>query len=83
MASNEQIRQTEIRVGAVVLVGIILLILGVTFGRGVSVSPNVTTLHIRFPGASGIESSAPVFVHGVKRGSVSKVAAEAGGGMID
>ncbi|MFM8569442.1 MAG: MlaD family protein [Candidatus Kapaibacterium sp.] len=83
MASNEQIRQTEIRVGAVVLVGIILLILGVTFGRGVSVSPNVTTLHIRFPGASGIESSAPVFVHGVKRGSVSEVAAEAGGVMID
>lgn len=83
MASNELIRQTEIRVGAVVLVGIILLILGVTFGRGVSVSPNVSTLHIHFPTAAGIESSAPVFVHGVKRGTVSKVAPDAGGVMID
>jgi phospholipid/cholesterol/gamma-HCH transport system substrate-binding protein len=83
MASNELIRQTEIRVGAVVLVGIILLILGVTFGRGVSVSPNVSTLHIHFPTAAGIESSAPVFVHGVKRGAVSKVAPDAGGVMID
>ena len=83
MASNELIRQTEIRVGAVVLVGIILLILGVTFGRGVSVSPNVSTVHIHFPTAAGIESSAPVFVHGVKRGTVSKVAPDAGGVMID
>lgn len=83
MASNEVIRQTEIRVGAVVLVGIILLILGVTFGRGVSVSANMSTLHIHFPSASGIESSAPVYVRGVKRGSVSKVSPDASGVMID
>ncbi len=83
MASNESIRKTEIRVGIVAIIGVILLVIGITLGRGCSVSPSVKTIPIHFSSASGIENTAPVFVNGLKRGQVSSVKPDTNGVLIE
>ncbi len=83
MASNESIRQTEIRVGIVALLGVILLVIGITLGRGCSVSTSQKTIPIHFSSASGIENTAPVFVNGLRRGQVSSVKPDTNGVRIE
>ncbi len=82
MASNESIRKTEIRVGIVAILGVVILVVGITLGRGCSVSPSLKTIPIHFSSASGIESTAPVFVNGMRRGQVSSIKPDTNGVLI-
>ncbi|MBI5325012.1 MAG: MCE family protein [Ignavibacteriae bacterium] len=75
-------RSTEIKVGLVSIVAILLFILGITLGRGLYVSVNPVTVKIRFPNSGNIQISAPVFVNGVKRGTVSSIKNDNGSVLI-
>lgn len=75
-------RSTEIRVGAVTLLSLLLLIGGIMLGRGVNVSTGKSLLKIQFPNSGGLDASAPVFVNGVKRGAVFAVEPHQGGVLV-
>jgi len=66
-------RSIEIKVGLVSIIAVILFIIGITLGRGLYVSVNPVSVKMRFPNSGNIQISAPVFVNGVKRGSVASV----------
>lgn len=67
----EETRRQEYRVGLITLVALALFLLGVTWGRGVRIGPGTgELLRLRFPEVAGLEPGAPVFVAGVRRGSV-------------
>jgi phospholipid/cholesterol/gamma-HCH transport system substrate-binding protein len=65
-------RSTEIKVGVVSVLAILLFIAGIMLGRGCSVGVN-HILTFRFPNSGGVEVGSPVTVDGVKRGSVTSV----------
>lgn len=74
-------RKLEIKVGLVSITAILLFIIGMTLGRGVSVSAS-KTIYLRFPSSGGIQNTAPVVVNGVKRGSVVSVKNQNGSVLI-
>ena len=63
-------RKKEVRVGIVALLSLIVLIAGITIGKGLIVGVSQNTLSFTFPSSGGIEIGAPIFINGVKRGSV-------------
>ena len=63
-------RKKEVRVGSVALLSLIVLIAGITIGKGLIVGVSQNTLSFTFPSSGGIEIGAPIFINGVKRGSV-------------
>lgn len=65
-------RSTEIKVGVVSVLAVLLFIAGIMLGRGCSVGAN-HVLTFRFPNSGGIDAGSPITVDGVKRGSVSSV----------
>lgn len=76
-------RKNEIKVGIVSLFAIILLIMGITLGRGYSVSVSTQVVKLRFQNSGGISISSPVVVNGVKRGTVSNVRNDNGSVLIE
>lgn len=76
-------RNLEFKVGVVSLVAIILLIIGLSFGRGVGVSVTQKTIKFRFDNSGGIQISNPIVVNGVKRGIVSLIKNDNGGVYIE
>jgi phospholipid/cholesterol/gamma-HCH transport system substrate-binding protein len=66
-------RSTEIKVGIVTLFSLVILIIGISLGRGWAVSGLQNRINFRFPSSGGVEVSSPVMVNGVKRGSVISV----------
>ncbi|MCX7735384.1 MAG: MlaD family protein [Candidatus Kapabacteria bacterium] len=76
-------RNLEFKVGIVSLLAIILLILGISFGRGVGVSVTQKTIKFRFDNSGGIQVSNPIVVNGVKRGVVTLIRNDNGGVYIE
>lgn len=76
-------RKKEIRVGIVALLSLIVLIAGITIGKGLIVGVSQTTLQFTFPSSGGIEIGAPIFINGVKRGSVLSIENANGGVAIN
>lgn len=75
-------RKKEIRVGIVALLSLIVLIAGITIGKGLIVGVSQNTLLFTFPSSGGIEIGAPIFINGVKRGSVISIENVNGGVAI-
>jgi len=76
-------RSKEIKVGIVSFIGIILLIIGIALGKGLSVSIDQKLVKFRFPNSGGIKISAPVVVNGVRRGSVESIRNDKQGVVIE
>lgn len=76
-------KNLEFKVGIVSLAAIILLIFGISFGRGVGVSVTQKTIKFRFDNSGGIQVSNPIVVNGVKRGVVSYIKNDNGGVYIE
>ncbi len=74
-------RSTEIKVGMVSLAALIILIVGLIYGKGLALSPTVP-IKIRFPNSGGIQLTSPVLINGVKRGSVTSVINDKGNVLI-
>ncbi len=66
-------RNTEIKVGIVSLAALILLILGISMGKGLRFSAGESIIKLRFPASGGIQASSPVVVNGVDRGDVKSI----------
>ncbi len=73
-------KKTELTVGIVSLIAILILILGISFGKGIGAS-NIE-IKFRFPNSGGIQLTSPVLVNGVKRGSVTSIENNKGSVLI-
>ncbi len=67
-------RSTDLRVGIVSFFGIILFIIGISLGKGLNFGVRQNQILFRFPSSGGLETGSPIFINGVKRGSVIGVA---------
>lgn len=67
-------KATEIKVGLLLFGAILLLVLIVVFGKSISLtSGGKEEVRFLFPNSGGLKLSDPIYVNGVKRGSVSKI----------
>lgn len=66
-------QRLHIKVGLVALVAVVLLLLGITIGRGINISTAPVQVSIRAANAAGLESGAPVWINGIKHGTVLSV----------
>jgi phospholipid/cholesterol/gamma-HCH transport system substrate-binding protein len=66
-------KSKEIKVGIISLAGIILLVLGITFGKSITFSNPDNIIKFKFPESNGLQSGEPVVVNGVNRGKVLSV----------
>lgn len=66
-------RSAEIKVGIVAIIGIALLIIGISMGKSINVNTGEPQLTFIFPNSGGIQQSAPVTVNGVERGKVTSI----------
>lgn len=65
--------KTETYVGIVVFIGIILLTLGIIWGKKVPIFSQYNVFHAVFNNAQGVEKGDPVRVHGIKKGEVTDI----------
>ncbi|MBK9249914.1 MAG: MCE family protein [Ignavibacteria bacterium] len=75
-------RSTEIKVGIVSLLSLIILIIGISLGRGWIVSGTQQIISMKFPSSGGIDVSSSVMVNGVKRGTVLSVKNDKSGVLV-
>jgi phospholipid/cholesterol/gamma-HCH transport system substrate-binding protein len=66
-------KKREIKVGAISIIAILLLVLGISLGKSVNVPGTTQTVRFVFPNSGGIKSGMPIVVNGVERGKVSTV----------
>lgn len=66
-------RKTEIKVGLVVVVGIILFIWILTWAKSFSLSANDKIVKVKFKNVSGLEVGDEVAINGVKKGFVDDI----------
>src|SRR5689334_10774442 len=64
---------TDLKVGLTVLVGIVLLLVGIGLAKGWHIGGTRHLLHAKFPTAGGIEEGDPVYIRGIKHGTVAKI----------
>jgi len=65
--------KTETYVGLVVFIGIILLTLGIIWGKKIPVFSQYNVFNAVFGNAQGVEKGDPVRVHGIKKGEVTDI----------
>ncbi len=65
--------KTETYVGIVVFTAIILLTLGIIWGKKLPVFTRYTTYNAVFNNVQGLEKNDPVMVHGIKKGEVTDI----------
>lgn len=66
-------KATEIKVGILLFAALLLLVLIVVFGRSLNIASGKTDIRFLFPNSGGLKISDPIYVNGVKRGSVFKI----------
>lgn len=72
-------QKNEIKVGATVLIGLIVLLVGFATFKDWSVGADEYLLHMRFPSSAGLEVGDQVSVNGVRAGKVERVTLLDGG----
>jgi ABC-type transporter Mla subunit MlaD len=75
-------RALELKVGIVAVTGILIFIIAITLAKNYNVGGHEQKITLRFPNSGGIQPTAPVFVNGVKRGSVESVRNDNGSVLI-
>ena len=65
----------EFSVGIVFVVAIVMLVLGIMWGKSAALSLDRRTVTFTFDNASGVSTSTPIYLHGVKVGDVTDVRA--------
>ena len=71
-------KNTDIKVGITVIVGIAILIFGIGWGKRL-INGSGDEFFARFPLGGGAERGDPVFIRGLKRGTIDKVDVNANG----
>ncbi|MEP7235317.1 MAG: MlaD family protein [Ignavibacteriota bacterium] len=70
---------TDLKVGLTVLVGIAVLLVGIGWAKGWRFGAEQHELHAKFASAGGIEPGDPVFIRGIKHGTVTGISSLAAG----
>ncbi len=78
---NKQ-KKIEIKVGIVSVLAIIILIIGLSLAKGISISPAKNLVHFRFDNSGGITEGSPVVVNGVRCGVVKSITNSNGSVLI-
>lgn len=73
-SSMDNERKLEIRVGFFLILGVLILVFGVMWGRGVHLFSDAPRLTVRFDDVYGLEVGDPVVIRGIEQGKVSQVA---------
>ncbi len=73
-SSMDNERKLEIRVGFFLILGVIILVFGVMWGRGIHLFSNAPRFTVRFDDVYGLEVGDPVFIRGIEQGKVVAVA---------
>lgn len=66
-------RALEIKVGIVSVIGIVLLVVGLSLGKNVRITDPANLVTLKFQNSGGIKPSEPVVINGVQRGQVVSV----------
>ena len=69
----ESQRNTDLKVGLTVLVGLVLLGFGIAWAKGWHLGGVHNILHARFLTAGGIEAGDPVFIRGINHGKIVEI----------
>ena len=76
-------RRTEIKVGVVVIVALVIFGVGITLVRGCNVSVSKQyDVKFRFQNSGGLQISNPVVINGVKRGTVTSIKNDKGSVLV-
>ena len=65
--------RTEVLVGVIVTIAVMILILGMIWGKGMDIFSSRMGLHVRFDDVRGLKRGDPVFVRGVIKGEVERI----------
>ena len=76
-------RKTEIIVGIVTILAIVIFAVGMTLVRGYNVAGSQQYVNIRFPNSGGLQLSNPVVVNGVQRGKVTSIKNDKGSVLVE
>ena len=66
-------KSTEIKVGAILFFGMLILIAGIILGEGIDITSRTAEIKFLFPNSGGIKVSDPISINGVTRGSVKSI----------
>lgn len=72
---------SDVKVGIVSLAAMLVLLIGIILGQGIGLS-STTLIKMRFPNSGSIQTTSPVLINGVKRGSVKDVINDRGSVLI-
>lgn len=76
-------RNTELQVGVTVIVGILILVLGIIWGKNYNLASDQYHLKFSFPNTGCLRTNDLVSVNGVRKGSVAGIALEKGQAIIE
>ncbi len=66
-------KSTEIKVGAILFFGLLILIAGIILGKGINITSRTAEVKFLFPNSGGIKVSDPISINGVAQGSVKSI----------
>ena len=66
-------KKTEVTVGIVVTVALLIFILGIIWGKDIDIFSRRRSFVVRFSNVYGLERSDPVLVRGIKQGEVERI----------
>ena len=66
-------KRTEVFVGVIVTIAVMILILGIIWGKGMDIFSGRMGLHVRFDDVRGLKRGDPVLVRGVIKGEVERI----------
>ncbi len=66
-------KNTDLKVGLTVIIGLALLLLGIGMAKGWHLGGVHNILHVRFVDAGGIATDDPVFIRGINHGKVTEI----------
>ncbi len=76
-------RKTELLVGVTVITGLLILVLGIIWGKNYNLASNQYHVEFSFPNTGGLRKNDIVTVNGVRKGSVAKISLEKGRAIIE
>jgi phospholipid/cholesterol/gamma-HCH transport system substrate-binding protein len=76
-------RTTELQVGVTVIAGVLILVLGIIWGKNYNLASDQYHVKFSFPNTGGLRPNDVVSVNGVRKGSVSGIALEKNRAVID
>lgn len=75
-------KKTEIRVGVIVILGLVVLIALFTWAKNLRVFSDQQIITLRFDSAAGLEHGDPVTVNGVRKGFVEEIKTEGNSAIV-